>query len=571
MPATGYEAPPLGPRELARWSWRQLTSMRTALILLFLLALASIPGSVVPQEDVDSLRASQWRDQHPQLTPVYERLGLFSVYDSVWFSAIYILLMISLVGCIVPRLRVYWRGVRARPPAAPRNLARLPQHRRFTTDEHPEVTLERARALLRNGHFRLSSADSSLGAERGYLREAGNLLFHLSVLVVLVGFAVGGLWGFRGGAIVVAKDGFANTLSQYDDFRAGAFFDPAELVPFDFTVNDFDVTFIREGREAGMAHKFAADLTYRESPTAQERQREISVNHPLTIDGTDVFLISHGYAPNITVRNADGSVAFSGPVVFLPEDATFRSYGVVKVPDAQQAEGNAQIGLEGEFYPTYGFIKGRNGGPFSAFPDARNPALSMLVYSGDLGIDGGEPQSVYALQNDGLDPVKDADGKPVRLDLAMGRTAALPDGLGTVTFDGLNRYVKLQVSHTPGQKIALAGVVLALVGLLGSLFIRPRRIWVRARRDGGATVVEVAGLDRSSGGDLSAEIDALADALRPPGPVPRDATQAGAAPDEDAASADAASADAREADAEPAGATPAGSGRTGSPQAGEST
>ena len=90
----------MGPLELARWAWRQLTSMRTALILLFLLALASIPGSVVPQEAVDSLRASQWRDQHPKLTPIYEQLGLFSVYNSVWFSAIYILLVISLVGLL---------------------------------------------------------------------------------------------------------------------------------------------------------------------------------------------------------------------------------------------------------------------------------------------------------------------------------------------------------------------------------------------------------------------------------------------------------------------------------------
>jgi cytochrome c biogenesis protein len=93
------EGPPaLTPLELSRWAWRQLTSMRTALILLFLLALAAVPGSVVPQEAVDSVRASQWREQHPTLTPIYERLGLFSVYDSVWFSAIYILLMISLVG-----------------------------------------------------------------------------------------------------------------------------------------------------------------------------------------------------------------------------------------------------------------------------------------------------------------------------------------------------------------------------------------------------------------------------------------------------------------------------------------
>lgn len=521
-PASGYEpAPTMRPREFARWSWRQLTSMRTALILLFLLALASIPGSVVPQQDVDSVRASQWRQDHPQLTPIYEKLGLFSVYDSVWFSAIYILLMISLVGCIVPRLRVYWRGVRAQPPKAPKNLARLPQHRELDADD---ATLETARAWLRRRRYRVVVTEDTVSAERGYLREAGNLLFHLSVLVVLVGFAAGGLFGFRGGVLVVAKDGFANTLSQYDDFRAGAFFDPADLTPFDFTVDDFDVTFIREGREAGMAHKFAADLTYRTRPGADDQQREIAVNHPLSIEGTDVFLISHGYAPHITVRNADGTVAFSGPVKFLPEDATFRSFGVVKVPDSQQEDGDRQIGLEGEFYPTYGFIRGKNGGPFSAFPDARNPAISMLAYSGDLGLDRGS-QSVYALKKDGLEPIEKADGKPLRLDLAMGRTATLPDGLGTVSFDGLSRYVKLQVSHTPGQMVALVGVVLALIGLLGSLFVRPRRVWVRVRREGGRTLVEVAGLDRSAGGDLSGEIEGLVAALAPanarpdPGPT----------------------------------------------------
>jgi cytochrome c biogenesis protein len=519
-PATGYEpAPGLRPKEFARWSWRQLTSMRTALILLFLLALAAIPGSVVPQEAVDSVRASQWKQDHTQLTPIYEKLGLFSVYDSVWFSAIYILLMISLVGCIVPRLRVYWRGVRAQPPKAPKNLARLPQHRELDASD---TAIETATAWLKRKRYRVVVTDGVVSAERGYLREAGNLLFHLSVLVVLVGFALGGLFGFKGGVLVVAKDGFANTLSQYDDFRAGAFFSADDLKPFDFTVDDFNVTFIREGREAGMAHKFNADLSYQSSPNASEKRKKISVNHPLHIDGTDIFLLSHGYAPHITVRNADGSVAWSGAQPFLPEDATFRSFGVVKVPDAETKKGATQIGLEGEFYPTYAFIKGKGGGPFSAFPDARNPAISMLAYTGDLGLDNGAPQSVYALQKKNLEPIKKADGKQVRIDLAMGHTATLPDGLGTVTFDGLSRYVKLQVSHTPGQLVALTGVVLALIGLLCSLFIRPRRIWVRTRREGGRTLVEVAGLDRSAGGDLSGEIDGLVAALQPARPRPAD-------------------------------------------------
>ena len=145
----------MSPVELARWGWRQLTSMRTALVLLFLLALGAVPGSVVPQQNIDATKVSDWQQAHPALTPIYEKLGLFSVYSSVWFSAIYILLMVSLIGCIVPRLRVYWRGFRARPPHAPRNLTRLPESRTFELDEDADAVLERARKALRRRRFRL--------------------------------------------------------------------------------------------------------------------------------------------------------------------------------------------------------------------------------------------------------------------------------------------------------------------------------------------------------------------------------------------------------------------------------
>ncbi|WP_245999995.1 cytochrome c biogenesis protein ResB [Nocardioides pocheonensis] len=525
-------AAPLAPREFLRWAWRQLTSMRTALILLFLLALAAVPGSVVPQEAVDATKASQWRENHHTLAPIYQKLGLFSVYDSAWFSAIYLLLMVSLVGCILPRTRVYWKALRARPPAAPRNLSRLPEHRAFETSASPEQVLERARGALRGYRVvsdvaevsRLAGArtsttggeELSLSAERGKLREAGNLLFHLSILVVLVGFAGGALLGYKGGVIVVTGNTFANSLSQYDDFRPGSLFKPSGLAPFDFKVTDFDVTFIKEGREAGMAHKFSAGLDYRTSPGAATRHTRISVNHPLTIDGTKIYLISHGYAPHITVRDATGAIAYSGPVVFLPEDNTFKSWGVVKVPDAQGPSGPEQLGLEGELYPTYAFTDAT--GPFSAFPDDKNPALSMLAYQGDLGLDDGVPQSVYALDKKGLKPILKPDGKPLRVDLMLNQTVTLPDGMGSVTFDGMSRFVKLQVSRSPGDLVALGGVVLALLGLLGSLFIRPRRVWVKVRRDGGGpdrrTLVEVAGLDRSAGGDLAGEIDQVVASLR---------------------------------------------------------
>ncbi len=514
-PASPPPAPPaLSPLELGRWAWRQLTSMRTALILLFLLALAAIPGSIIPQRDIDAIAVSRWQDAHPTLTPIYDALGLFSVYDSAWFSAIYILLMVSLVGCIVPRTRIYWRAMRARPPRAPKNLVRLPESRTFSLDDEPAVVLERAREVLRRRRYRLDvtedgqdGATGEIAAERGYLREAGNLVFHVSVLVVLAGFAVGNLFGYTGGVIVVNGQGFSNSLSQYDDFKPGTLFGPDDLKPFTFTIDDFHVSFLRSGPQAGMPTDFGADVAYVESPGAPEQTQKLAVNHPLELDGGTVFLVGHGYAPVVTVRDGDGNVAFKGPAPFLPQDSTFESFGVVKVPDAVPD----QLGFEGVFLPTYGFSMAT--GPYSRFPDTLAPVLSLVPYHGDLGLDDGEPQSVYELDKAGLKTYKSSDperlGPVARIKLQVGDTVELPDGTGSITFDGVNRWVKLQVSDKPGKGVALGGVLLAIAGLLGSLFIRPRRAWVRVRRDGGRTVVELAGLDRSSGGDLADEIDEL--------------------------------------------------------------
>jgi cytochrome c biogenesis protein len=498
----------LTPVELVRWTWRQLTSMRTALVLLLLLALGAIPGSVIPQRGVDALKTANWQTAHPHLTPIYDRLGLFAVYHSAWFAAIYLLLMVSLVGCIVPRLFVYWRGYRAVPPTAPRNLTRLPDHASYTTDAEPDEVLSRAATTLGRRH-RVSVGDGWVAAERGHLREAGNLLFHLSVLVVLVGFGIGSLYGYKGGVILVVGDGFSNTLTQYDDFDPGSLFDADKMEPFHFKVHDFKVQWLDSGPRQGMALGFQAPLTYRTSPGAPKQSYDLKVNHPLTIGGTQVFLIGHGYAPVITVRDGQGHKVYSGPTVFLPESSNFESFGVVKAPDAQPRG----IGLEGLFYPTYALV---NGTPINIMGDDKNPTLSLLAYVGDLGMDTGVPQSVYALDKAHLTQLKRPDGKAFRVDLQPGQTVTLPDHLGSVTFHKVKHWTRLQISRTPDVWLTLLGVILALVGLLGSLFIRPRRVWVRARRDGDATLVEVAALDRSGGGDLAVVLSSVVDSLQTP-------------------------------------------------------
>jgi len=506
------------PVELARWTWRQLTSMRTALILLLLLALAAVPGSLIPQENIDSLKVSNWKSAHTSLAPIYERLGLFKVFETPWFAAIYILLMVSLVGCIVPRLFHYARGIRSQPPEAPRNLTRMPDSTSYTTDESTEAVLERAQALLRKRRYRLrkSSDGAPVAAERGYLREVGNLIFHLSVVIVLVGFAMGGLFGYKGGVIVaVGKDyGFSNELTQYDDFDPGSLFSASRLNPFNLSIDQFHVDWVPD-QGSLMGTGFQSQLSYQTSPGAPEQHYDLRVNHPLSIGSTEVFLIGHGYAPDITVRDGQGHVAYSGPTIFLPQDSSFLSFGVVKAPYAKP-DG---IGLQGLFYPSEA-TDPATGQPTNLVPAAGDGSASLLslqVWKGDLNLGAG-PQSVYTLDTSKMTQVPAPGGKA--WNLRLGKTAKLPDGLGSITYNGLDQWNKLQISQQPGRLIALLGVCLALLGLLGSLFIRPRRVWVRATRTEEGTLVEVAALDRSGGGDTSAVVTDLVNRLQ--GRTPED-------------------------------------------------
>lgn len=486
--------------------------MRTALVLLLLLAMVAVPGSFVPQEGVDRAAVSRWKMMHPDLAPTFERLGLFAVYRSPWFSAVYVLLMVSLVGCILPRLNVYWRAATAPPPRAPRHLTRLARSRTGTAAADPVDVARVAHATLRRRGFRVRTevADDgsvTVAAQRGYLREAGNLLFHLSLVVILVAFALGNLLGFRGSVNLVAGQTFTNARQAYDDFSPGAFFSDDRLEPFNVTLQNFEADFMTSGPTLGQPTSFRADVSY-SAAGGDAGDQTIEVNKPLRVGSTNVFLVGNGYAPVITVRDGKGRTVFSGPTVFVPQDTSYASWGVLKVPDANPS----QLAFEGQFLPTYGFTP--QSGAISRFPDAVDPALSLSAFTGDLGLGAGVPQSVFALDKSALTRVTDSSGAPLTLTIPLGTTRKLPDGLGTVTFDGLRRWTRLQISSTPAEEVALGGVLAGLAGLLASLFVRPRRMWIRAHRSGGGSYIEVGGIDRVEGRGLDGALTELLDVSR---------------------------------------------------------
>ncbi|SUA48270.1 cytochrome c biogenesis protein ResB [Nocardia africana] len=513
---------------LLRNAWRGLTSMRTALMLLFLLALAAIPGALLPQRSLNPQKVDKYIADRGTLGPWMDRLQLFDVFSSFWFTAIYALLFVSLVGCIVPRVFDHYKALRTPPVMVPRNLSRLPHHAATTTGDTPAEAIEQARRGLRG--WRTVVRDGSearngrpgevtLSAEKGYLRELGNLVFHLALVGLLVAVAAGKLFGYEGNVIVVADGGpgFCTTSpAVFDSFKAGRVNDGTGLTPVCVRVKDFKADYLPNGQ----AEMFTANISYQtgdDLATDTWRDTTIQVNHPLRVAGDRVYLQGHGYAPTFTVTYPNGQKR-TETIQWRPDDgATFLSSGVMRFDPPGGMYGSEderrknQIAIEGLFAPTalmHGSLL------TSSYPGLTDPAVAIDIYRGETGLDTGRAQSLFS-----LDPEMIKQGrltKQQRVNLRPGESATLADGT-KVTFDGAQQYANLQVSHDPAQNWVLVCALTMMAGLLVSLVVKRRRIWLRAYPEGPdaggsgerRTVVEMGGLARTDQAGWGGEFDRL--------------------------------------------------------------
>ncbi|WP_430867797.1 cytochrome c biogenesis protein ResB [Demequina aurantiaca] len=510
-------APRLGVRGWLRWMWRQVTSMRVALILLLLLALAAIPGSVLPQWPQNAGDTKAFIDNNPFIGPLLDKTGFLDVFGSAWFTAIYVLLFLSLIGCIIPRAIAHYRAMRAPVPPVPSSLARYEPSGAEQTDVDAATAIERARLELRPRSGWLGALtgyrvrvdersvktsegkqgrELAMTADLGHVREFGNLVFHISLVFVLIAVGAGTLFTYRGQAIIVEGRTFTNAAVAYDTFSHGTGFDPANLEPFTVRLDSLDAVFEVDGRPK----TFTANVTLQE-PGKDKVDAAVQVNRPLQVDGAKMYLQGNGYAPVLTYTDADGNIAFEGPVVFLPQDGVYTSTGVVKVPDVTSGP---QVGFEGTLLPS-AVVQGDDA--ISVHPDPSNPVIYFRAFTGDLGLDSGVPQNVYLLDESELSPVRGDDGDPVVFALALGQTATLPDGLGTLSFDELPRFAAMDLRADPSLPWLLAASISMLLGLAVSLFATRRRIWLVATMDTRTTVVRGAALAPTHDGGVEAALD----------------------------------------------------------------
>ncbi len=470
----------LDSRSFLRWCWRQLTSMRIALILLLLLAVAAIPGSLFPQRSQNPVQVRQYFIDNPQAAIWLDRLSMFEVFSSPWFSAIYLLLFISLIGCVLPRSIEHLKAIGAKPPLTPKYLDRM----EFYT-EIKKVDLDKVEKYLKKKRFRIRRDENSISAEKGYARESGNLLFHLSLVLILIAVGVGSLLGSRGDAIVNVGDRFINTPTSYDILGFGKYQSEDSLPPFSITVKDFKAEY---DPVTNAAIDYELTVLTANPAGSKEETRIIKVNQPLTYGSTKIYLQANGYAPIVVVKDKFGKVVFDGPTTFLPQDGNLSSIGAIKIPDMQP-----QIGFVASFLPTADRDPIRGG--FSSYPEVLDPRLLLAVWKGDLGLNTGVPQSVYRIDT----------SKMERIGLkALVLNESYDFGEGSITFTGWTSWVNLQIVNDPGKGFALIGAILAILGLLISLFTRQRRVWVKQGKK-----TQVAGLAKNGIPGLEEEIREL--------------------------------------------------------------
>ena len=449
--------------------WRTLRSMRTALILLLVVAVASVFGSLVPQVGVNRAAVIRLFLDRPLLARIYDGLGLFDVYGSWWFTLTYALLLISLASCLAPRTRAWWRG-RGRQPQAARELEGMRHFAEAEVPLAPDRVLDRARKVLRRRRFRVVPAEPGLAAEKGRARESGSLLFHWSLFLLLIGAVLGKGFGFSGQGTIVEGETWTEAHASYDGPPVeGRFFSEGMHRGFQVHLVDFDASF----HSSGVPRDFVSRVEVTER--SGSRRAEIRVNDPLSVEGVKLYQQGYGWAPVIDVRDGDRPLA-GGPAVFItrtPQDPRRPWEGVIKLPSLRP-----QVGLEFRLFPD---VAGLTGAPML---EARNPFMTYVAWRGDLRLTAA--QSVFRLDRAGLE--RFASGG-----VGLGQVAELPGGI-EIAFPELREYTQLLVKRDPGLWIMLTAALLLVAGLLPGLYSSRRRLWVRAVAvDGTGTRVQVGG------------------------------------------------------------------------------
>jgi cytochrome c biogenesis protein len=366
------------------------------------------------------------------LVNVLERLQVFQVFSSAWFSLALAVLLISIVACTIDRMPRLWRQVRD---------VRVVQPDAFFDLELPDraaltgVTPVDAATVLRRRGFGVSEvADGGatyLYGDRHRYTKLATLLTHAGLILFLVAAAVTSRLGFEAGLVVA--EGESTTVQPIGT--------PGLLLVKN---NGFEAP----GLSTGTPTDFRTDLSVYQDGVEVARQT-VRVNEPLAAAGFTFHQNGYGPAPDLLIRDVAGRPLWSGPVP-LVEAALERPY--------------AQLG-----------VPGRDVGLQLLLERAPDGQAVVLVL----------PYRVAGAAADGSPDIQEL----VPMAIAVGETQTAPGIDFSVQLRDVGEYTLLIAKRDPGQGLVWLAFLLLIVGLVITFYLPRRRVWARVSGDGRLTAV----------------------------------------------------------------------------------
>lgn len=300
--------------------WPFLSSMSFAITLLVVLALASVIGTVLQQNQ-------PWNDYIIKFGPfwfeVFRSLELFNVYGSSWFMLILLVLLVSTSICITRNWPAMQREMRNwRDRVQHRSLRAMAHHREWHSESTPGATVDKAASLLRARGYstRISGDDSRalLSAKRGNWNRIGYLFTHSAIVIICIGALLDSTLGWRVAELIgkleaetrnipasqvpeisrlpVWNPGFRGNVDIPEGASANLAFVPlrdgylVQDLPFTIEVEAFRV----EHHITGQPKSFESDLVIRDDTLDEPIRQTIRVNHPLVHRGYTIYQSSFG-------------------------------------------------------------------------------------------------------------------------------------------------------------------------------------------------------------------------------------------------------------------------------------
>jgi cytochrome c biogenesis protein len=488
--------------------------MRTALVLLLILAAGAVIGSLLPQIPNSPERVGRYLADHGFWGPLFLRAGFFDVYGSWWFVLITTLLFVSLAACLLPRSRAMLRAMRQRPMQA-RELEAFRHYAEVRLPGGPDEAMASAERLLRRRRYRVAREGTGVAAEKGTLREAGSLLFHWAFFLLLIGVIVGKGTGFTGRAVVTEGETWIDARLNYaGQIRLGRYFG-GDFTGIGIQLVDFQASY----RRSGQPRDFVSRIRLVGSDGRPIGVDELRVNEPMSVEGLRIFQEGFGWAPVVQASLA-GETLWSSPIEMARDDApegvpatAMPWRGAIKLTSP---EPDVMVSLE--LWPDFrAFANFQLTGQPTPMLVRFDPYIRYSVHVGRI-LD----PAVGALETTGLRRSGEGELR------AAGTSDVEVPGVGTLTlsFPELRQYSVLLVTRDVGIPVVLAAAILVLVGLIPALYVSRRKVWVRAEAAPGGSIVRIGGFALQRKDAFEDEFDRLARS------VERAADASGARPSE---------------------------------------